>query len=66
MDRRSNCRSPVDTVICAPKLIVRFVTAVPVGTPFKSAAVLNALLKYAMLRALVTLRPTWCPPLRPC
>jgi hypothetical protein len=32
---------------------VRFVTAVPIGTPFKSVAVLLALLKYTMLRAFV-------------
>src|SRR5712692_781336 len=33
--------------------MVRFVTAVPMGTPFKSAAVRDELLKYTMLRALV-------------
>ena len=38
---------------CAPKPIVRFVTAVPIGTPVKSAADRAALLKYTMLRALL-------------
>src|SRR5271154_2974111 len=36
----------------APKLMVRFVTAVPMGTPGKSFVVRIALLKYVMLRAL--------------
>src|SRR6184192_491772 len=34
--------------------MVRFVTALPNGTPFSSAAVRELLLKYTMLRALVT------------
>lgn len=38
---------------CAPYPIVRLVTAVPIGTRFRSAAVRRALLKYTILRALV-------------
>jgi len=38
---------------CEPKLIVRFVVAVPIGTPFKSAAERALLLKYTIFRALL-------------